>query len=145
MVDYYGAALRDRVHTLEAAAKDYLKHVADTAKLDSVTLISRSPQMFGWPADGQPMRGFDRAVALTYARQSGDVHGSLIAKDAAGVYRLAVLNEGMEPAAGKKNLVILSNMLDNEKQSVRFDLAACKADTNTAGSFYLLDPNRYAG
>jgi hypothetical protein len=142
VVDYYGAALRDRVHTLEAAAKDYLKHVADTAQLDSVTLISRSPQMFGWPSHGQPMRVFDRAVALTYSRQSGAVHGTLIAKEAGGAYRLPVLNEGMESAAGKRNLVVLSNMLDNEKQPVRFDLAACKADT--AGSFYLLDANRYA-
>ncbi|HEY4353722.1 MAG TPA: hypothetical protein VGN31_21025 [Paraburkholderia sp.] len=142
VADYYGAALRDRVHTLEAAAKDYLKQIADTAKLDSVTLISRSPQMFAWPLDGQPMRVFDRAVALTYSRQSGDVHGSLIAKDTVGAFRLPVLNEGMQPAAGKKNLVILSNMLDSDKQSVRFDLAACKADTT--GSFYLTDPNRYA-
>ncbi|QYD71982.1 hypothetical protein KZJ38_34055 [Paraburkholderia edwinii] len=142
VADYYGAALRERVHTLEAAAKDYLKQIADTAQLDSVTLISRSPQMFGWPSDGQPMRVFDRAVVLTYARQSGEVHGAFIGKERDGTFRLPVMNEGMAPATGKKNLVIQSNMLDNEKQPVRFDLAACKADST--GSFYVYDPNGYA-
>jgi hypothetical protein len=138
VADFYGAALRERVHTLEAAAKDYLKQIADAAQLDSVTLISRSPQMFGWPSDGQPMRVFDRAIALTYSPQSGEVHGTFVAKERDGTFRLPVLNEGMAPAAGKKNLVILSNMLDNGKQPVKFDLSACRADTT--GSFYVSDP-----
>ncbi|WP_459715587.1 hypothetical protein [Paraburkholderia sp. 2C] len=141
VADYYGAALRERVQALEGAARDYLKPVADTGQLDSVTLISRSPQMFGWPSDGQPMRVFDRTVALTYSRQSGEVHGTFVAKEHDGTFRLPALNEGMAPAAGKKNLVILSNMLDYEKQPVKFDLAACKADTTD--SFYVLDPKGY--
>jgi ABC-type transporter MlaC component len=70
------------------------------------------------------------------------VHGAFIGKERDGTFRLPVMNEGMAPATGKKNLVILSNMLDNEKQPVRFDLAACKADST--GSFYVYDPNGYA-
>ncbi len=140
--DYYGEALRERVQSLESAARDYLKNIANASQLDSVTLISRSPQMFGWPSSGQPMRVFDRAVALTYSRKTGTVSGTFFGKEADGAFRLALLNEGISMKAGEKNVVVLTNMLDNEKQSVRFDLAAYKADTT--GSIYVIDPDKYA-
>jgi hypothetical protein len=142
VADFYGQALQERMHVLEAAAKDYLQHVADTAQLDSVTLVSRSPQMFGWPATGQPMRVFDRAVVLTWSRETGTVHGMFFGKDADGEFRLPMLNEGVTTAAGKKNLVVVSDMLDSEHQPTHFDLAAFRADTS--GRIRIYDPRGYA-
>lgn len=142
VADFYGQALQERMRVLEAAAQDYLQHVADTAQLDSVTLVSRSPQMFGWPATGQPMRVFDRAVVLTWSRETRTVHGTLFGRDADGKFRLPMLNEGVTSAAGKKNLVVVSDMLDSERKPTCFDLAAFRADTS--GSIRIYDPRGYA-
>jgi hypothetical protein len=141
VADFYGQALRERLQVLESAAKTYLQHIADSAQLDSVTLVSRSPQMFGWPANGQPMRVFDRAVALTWSRASGAVHGVFFGKDADGCFQLPVRIEGITTAAGKKNLVVVSDMLDRERKAVRFDLAGFQADTS--GRIRIYDPRGY--
>ncbi|MFM0228576.1 hypothetical protein PQR32_42175, partial [Paraburkholderia dipogonis] len=108
---------------------------------DSVTIVSHAPQMFDWPSTGQPMRVFDRSIAITYSKESGSVSYQFFGKDKDGVFRLPMLNEGVTTGHGKKNLVMVGNMLDPDKQKVKFDLQAYRGDKT--GSTYLADPNHY--
>ncbi|MFM0557890.1 hypothetical protein P0D69_44230, partial [Paraburkholderia sediminicola] len=111
------------------------------AGTDSVTIVSHAPQMFGWPSTGQPMRIFDRSIAITYSKESGSVSYQFFGKDKGGVFLLPMLNEGVTTGYGKKNLVMVGNMLDPDKQKVKFDLQAYRGDKT--GSTYLADPNHY--
>ncbi|HEY3600265.1 MAG TPA: hypothetical protein VGL08_22480 [Paraburkholderia sp.] len=141
VVDYYGQAMQERLHALESNAKAYLTGIAQREGQDSVTVISRSPQTFGWPSSGQPMRVFDRAVALTYSRDTDSVTGTFFGKDADGTFRLPVLNEGISLKAGKKNKLMVSDMFDFEKRPVKFDLVAYRA--GPPGSVSFNDPKSY--
>ncbi|WP_310698915.1 hypothetical protein [Paraburkholderia sp. USG1] len=141
VLDYYGQAMQQRGQSLAKSATPYLKALAKDTGTDSVTIVSRAPQMFGWPSTGQPMRVFDRSIAMTYSKETGSVSYQFFGKEKDGVFRLPVLNEGVTTGRGKKNLVVLGNMLDPDKQGVKFDLQAYRGDKT--GSIYLVDPNHY--
>ncbi len=141
VLDYYGQAMQERGQSLATSATPYLKALAQSADTDSVTLVSRAPQTFGWPSTGQPMRVFDRSIAMTYSKESGAVSYQFFGKEKDGVFRLPTLGEGVTTGHGKKNLVVVGNMLDPDKQRVKFDLQAYSGDKT--GSTYLADPNRY--
>lgn len=137
VLDYYGEALRQREQALAAASKAYLKAVGESAGVDSVTLVSRAPQMFGWPSTGEPMRVFDRSIALTWSKDSDSVSGMFFGKGTDGVFHLPALNEGVVTGSGRKNLVIAGDMFNPDKARVKFDLEAYKADRT--GSVYVED------
>jgi hypothetical protein len=141
VLDFYGTAMRERLDQMKLAQQGFLADLARREGSDSVTLVSRAPQVFNWPASGRPMRIFDRAVALTWSRATGSVSCIFFAPDADGVYRLPVLNEGTAFGSGKKNLVVISDRLDNSRQPVKFDLAAYRA--LPAGSVVFRDPKGY--
>lgn len=141
VLDYYGQAMQQRGQSLARSATPYLKALAENTGTDSVTIVSRAPQMFGWPSTGQPMRVFDRSIAMTYSKESGAVSYQFFGKEKDGVFRLPGLNEGVMTGRGKKNLVVVGNMLDPDKQRVKFDLQAYRGDN--AGSIYLADPSHY--
>ncbi|MFM0674461.1 hypothetical protein [Paraburkholderia sediminicola] len=141
VLDYYGQAMQQRGQSLATTATPYLKALAQAAGTDSVTIVSHAPQMFGWPSTGQPMRVFDRSIAITYSKESGSVSYQFFGKDKGGVFLLPMLNEGVTTGYGKKNLVMVGNMLDPDKQKVKFDLQAYRGDKT--GSTYLADPNHY--
>ncbi|ASV99875.1 hypothetical protein CJU94_18045 [Paraburkholderia aromaticivorans] len=142
VLDYYGQAMQQRGKRLATSATPYLKAIAQEAGADSVTMVSHAPQVFGWPSTGQPMRLFDRSIAMTYSRESGVVSYQFFGKERDGIFRLAMLNEGVTTGHGKKNLVVVDNMLDPDKQRVKFDLQAYRGDQT--GTIYLADRNRYA-
>ncbi len=141
VLDYYGNAMNERLHTFEASAKEYLEGFAQREDKDTVTLISRAPQTFYWPSSGQPMRVFDRSLALTYSRKTGSVTGTFFGRDVDGTFRLPVLSDGMSLTAGKKHLVLVTDMFDREREPVKFDLAAYNA--GPPGSVSFRDPNGY--
>jgi len=142
VVDYYGTAMRERLEVLKNAQQGYLADLARSEGKDSVTLIAHAPQMFTWPGSGKPMRVFDRAVALTWSRDTGAVTGTFFAADADGVFRLPTLNEGVPQGARKQNLVIVSDQPDDGRQPVKFDLAAYRA--LPPGNVVFRDPKGYA-
>ncbi|GAB2892729.1 hypothetical protein GCM10027093_30090 [Paraburkholderia jirisanensis] len=141
VADFYGSAMRERLDRMKQAQQGFLADLARREGRDSVTLVSRAPQVFNWPASGRPMRVFDRAVALTWSRATGCVSGTFFAPDADGIYRLPVLNEGTAYGPGKRSLVVISDQLDSSRQPVKFDLAAYRA--LPAGSVVFRDPNGY--
>ncbi|MFL9892537.1 hypothetical protein [Paraburkholderia sp. RL17-381-BIF-C] len=138
---YYGQAMQQRGRSLATSATPYLKALAEGAGADSVTVVSHAPQMFGWPSTGQPLRVFDRSIAMTYSKASGSVSYQFFGKEQDGAFRLPILNEGVKTGDGRKNLVVVGNILDPDKQQVKFDLQAYRGDKT--GSVYLTDPNRY--
>lgn len=87
------------------------------------------------------MRVFDRSIAMTYSKASGSVSYQFFGKEKDGVFRLPILNEGVMTGDGRKNLLVVGNILDPDKQQVKFDLQAYRGDKT--GSVYLTDPNRY--
>jgi hypothetical protein len=142
VVDFYGAAMRERLEQLKNAQRDFLAGLARREGYDSVTLVSHAPQVFTWPASGKPMRVFDRAVALTWSRASGKVTGTFFGAEADGTFRLPVLNEGIACAPGQHNLVVISSQLDSAAQPVKFDLAAYR--DLPPGTVLFRDPEGYA-
>jgi hypothetical protein len=141
VLDFYGCAMRERLEQIKQAQHGALADLARREGSDSVTLVSRAPQVFNWPASGRPMRIFDRAVALTWSRETDSVSGTFFAADTDGVYRLPMLNDGTARGSGKLNLVVISDQLDDSRQPVKFDLAAYHA--LPAGSAIFRDPNGY--
>ncbi|MFM0236716.1 hypothetical protein [Paraburkholderia phytofirmans] len=141
VADYYGQAIQQRGQSLAAAATPYLKEVLKGTNADSITFVSRAPQMFGWPSTGQPMRMFDRAIAITYSKKTGLCTFQFFGKDKDGVFRLPILNEGVATDDHQKNIVLMGNQLDPDKQKVKFDLEAYRNAPH--GQMIVVDPNNY--
>lgn len=129
--DYYAQALTEREGRLATAGKSYLKSIADNSNLDSVTMVSRAPQVFGWPTNGQAMRVFDRAVAITYDRVHDTVRAEFFGPDKDGAYRLPTRDPGLPSGVGSKNLLFSSTMMDPDRKRVEFDLPQYFADAGT--------------
>jgi hypothetical protein len=129
--DYYGQALTERAGHLADAARPYLKGIATGSDLSSVTMVSRCPQVFGWPSNGQAMRVFDRAVAISYDRVHDTVHAELFGPDKDGTYRLPTRDPSLPSGSNSKNLVFYTNMLDPDAKAARFDLPQYRADPGT--------------
>jgi hypothetical protein len=129
--DYYGAALAERANRLANAAQGYLKSVASGSGLSSVTMVSRCPQVFGWPTNGQAMRVFDRAVAITYDSARDTVHSEFFGQDKDGTYRLPTRDPSLPSGESSKNLVFYTDMLDPDAKHAQFDLPQYRADPGT--------------
>ncbi|MFM0204798.1 hypothetical protein PQR53_33785 [Paraburkholderia fungorum] len=129
--DYYGQAITERAQRLADAAKDYLKGIASGSNLSSVTMVSRCPQVFGWPTSGQAMRVFDRAVAISYDRVHDTIHAELFGADKDGTYRLPTRDPSLPSGKGSKNLLFYTNMLDPDAKQVKFDMPQYLADPGT--------------
>jgi hypothetical protein len=129
--DYYGQAITERGQRLADAAKDYLKGIANGSNLSSVTMVSRCPQVFGWPTNGQPMRVFDRAVAISYDRVHDTTHAELFGADKDGTYRLPTRDPSLPSGKDSKNLMFYTNMLDPDAKQVKFDMPQYLADPGT--------------
>jgi hypothetical protein len=129
--DYYGQAITERAQRLADAAKGYLKGIASDSNLSSVTMVSRCPQVFGWPTNGQAMRVFDRAVAISYDRVHDTIRAELFGADKDGTYRLPTRDPSLPSGTGSKNLLFYTNMLDPDAKQVKFDMPQSRADPST--------------
>jgi hypothetical protein len=129
--DYYAQAITERAQRLAVAAKDYLKGIASGSGLSSVTMVSRCPQVFGWPTNGQAMRVFDRAVAISYDRVHDTIHAELFGADKDGTYRLPTRDPSLPSGKGSKNLLFYTNMLDPDAKRAKFDMPQYSADPGT--------------
>ncbi|WGS54369.1 hypothetical protein LFL96_25485 [Paraburkholderia sp. D15] len=137
---YYQTALSEREKSFATKAKPYLKNINENMSADSVTLLSRSPQMFGWPATGQPMRSFERAVAITYSKHDDSVTARFLSPQSQGVFTVPKL-DGIARNSQAKNLILVNNMLDPETKQVKFDMSNYKNDSY--GDLIIADPKHY--
>lgn len=140
--DYYAQALNERAALLGNAANSYLKSIADNSTLSSVTMVSRCPQVFGWPSNGQAMRVFDRAAAITYDRVHDTIHTEFFGPDKDGTYRLPTRDPSLPSGKDSKNLLFCSTMLDPEAKRVDFDLPQYFADPGTVALDIRKQPNK---
>ncbi|MFL9916177.1 hypothetical protein PQR75_12450 [Paraburkholderia fungorum] len=129
--DYYVQAITERAQRLADAAKGYLKGIASDSNLSSVTMVSRCPQVFGWPTNGQAMRVFDRAVAISYDRVHDTIRAELFGANKDGTYRLPTRDPSLPSGTGSKNLLFYTNMLDPDAKQVKFDMPQYRADPST--------------
>ena len=140
--DYYAQALNERAALLGNAANSDLKSIADNSTLSSVTMVSRCPQVFGWPSNGQAMRVFDRAAAITYDRVHDTIHTEFFGPDKDGTYRLPTRDPSLPSGKDSKNLLFCSTMLDPEAKRVDFDLPQYFADPGTVALDIRKQPNK---
>lgn len=139
VADYYGQAIQQRGRSLAAAATPYLKEVIKGTNADSITFVSHAPQVFGWPSTGQPMRTFDRTIAITYSKKTGLASFQFFGKDKNGVFRLPTLNEGVATDDQNRNIILMGNQLDPDKQKIKLDLEAYRNAPH--GQMIVVDPS----
>jgi hypothetical protein len=79
-------------------------------------LVSHWPQTFCWPSSGDPMRTFDRAIALTYSRKFDTVIPTFFGRDADGSFRAPPDNHDIPLQQSSQHQFYFSRVLDPGKQ-----------------------------
>ncbi|ASL46461.1 hypothetical protein bAD24_III03680 [Burkholderia sp. AD24] len=138
---YYASALSERAKSFANNARSELKALSQKSGMDTVTILSRAPQLFVWPSTGQPMRAFDKAIAITYSKRSDSVSAQFLSPGKHGRFNVPLM-DGVTTAPRMKNLVVVGNMLDPDKMNVQFDLSLYR--DGKVGNLAVADPRHYA-
>lgn len=116
VTDYYGSAMQERAERVAENMTPFLRDAAAKSGTDYVTLLSHWPQTFCWPSSGNPMRTFDRAIALTYSRKTDTVIPTFFGRDVDGSFRAPSYNHDIPLQQSSQHLFYFSSMLDKGKQ-----------------------------
>lgn len=138
---YYASALSERAQSFANNARSHLKELSQKSGMDTVTILSRAPQVFAWPSTGQPMRVFDKAIAITYSKRSDSVSAQFLSPGKGGQFQAPIM-DGMTTDHRMKNLIVVGNMLDPDKMKVEFDLSMYR--DGKVGNLAVADPRHYA-
>ncbi|WP_166676515.1 hypothetical protein [Paraburkholderia rhizosphaerae] len=117
VVDYYGNAMNERAQWLAGNMLPFMQQRFNEEKArspdtDTVTIVARWPQTFNWPSSvpAQPMRKFDRAIALTYSEKAGNVVATYFGRDVDGTYRLPPSNHDIALRPDARHRIFYSQM-----------------------------------
>lgn len=115
VTDYYAEAMKERAERVAENMTPFLRDAANKNGKDYVTLISHWPQTFCWPSSGNPMRTFDRAIALTYSRKTDMVIPTFFGRDVDASFRAPPYNHDIPLQPSNGHLFYFSRMLDPGK------------------------------
>ncbi|PQV46447.1 hypothetical protein B0G83_113120 [Paraburkholderia sp. BL21I4N1] len=138
---YYASALSERAQCFANNARSNLKELSQKSGVDTVTILSRAPQVFAWPSTGQPMRVFDKAIAITYSKRSDSVSAQFLSSGKHGQFQVPIM-DGMTTDHRMKHLIVVGDMLDPDKTKVRFDLSMYR--DGKVGNLAVADPRHCA-
>lgn len=138
---YYASALSERAQSFASDARSHLKELSQKSGADTVTILSRAPQVFAWPSTGQPMRTFDKAIAITYSKRSDSVSAQFLSPEKHGQFHVPIM-DGVTSDHRMKNLIVVGNMLDPDKTNVKFDLSMYQ--DGKVGNLAIADPRHCA-
>jgi len=116
VTDYFANAMKERAERVAENMTPFLRDAARKSGTEYVTLVSHWPQTFCWPSSGDPMRTFDRAIALTYSRKFDTVIPTFFGRDADGSFRAPPDNHDIPLQQSSQHQFYFSRVLDPGKQ-----------------------------